>query len=68
MCLRVLAVIDPPLRVGIPYRNRAQGNPMTVSYSQDFGPFDGKVWLNCIDRALSVLNRDRAHMTRRRHS
>ena len=20
---------------------------MTVSYSQDFGPFDGKVWLNC---------------------
>ncbi len=30
---------------------------MTGSYSQDFGPFDGKVWRNCIDRALSVLNR-----------
>ena len=30
---------------------------MTVGYSQDFGPFDGKVWLTCIDRAQSVLNR-----------
>ncbi len=41
---------------------------MTGGYSQDFDRFDGKVWLDCIDRALSVLNRDRAHMTTRRHS
>jgi hypothetical protein len=38
---------DPRLRVGIPYRKRTQENPMIGGYSQDFGPFDGKVWLNC---------------------
>jgi hypothetical protein len=53
VCVRTLHFLQAPRTLPVytvqhtSGREKMKGMTMTVSYVHDFGPFDGRIWLNC---------------------